>query len=595
MPRLLLSLAFLFLGPPWVSSVSAAPSPAQLCESAMELASAKYAQCRLTAESKYAKTGDAAKRITALAKCSDKLADAFSKANLRYGSSCAATEPSPAFDAYLKQCSDDSVAAASGGTFPDCKGDLSTCTGDLDLCGTDLSSCASNLTTAQGNLATCNTNLSATQATLTATQGSLTTCNDDLSATQDSLSACNESLTAMQGSLTTCAAALAACVATPTPTLTPTPTQTPASIVASTISAGGTHTCALTSATGVRCWGSNGNGQLGNGTTMGSTTPVDVPSLTTGVAAVSAGGNYTCALTVGGAVKCWGANDNGQLGNGTTTDSATPVDVTGLGDGVAAISAAFAHACALTTAGGVKCWGYNGNAQLGNGTDTNSSTPVDVIGLTGVAAISVGGNHSCSRTIGGGVKCWGGNFWGELGTGTETKTPPFGIGTPVEPSGLGSGVAAIASGFDHTCALTSAGGVKCWGKNGHGQLGNGTTNNSSTPGDVVGLSSGVVAISAGGQSVEAGHSCALTSGGLARCWGQNESGQLGDGTTTQSVTFVDVTGLGGVMAISVGGSHTCALAVPAGAYCWGSNSAGQLGDGTTTNSSTPVGVSGLSG
>ncbi len=358
------------------------------------------------------------------------------------------------------------------------------------------------------------------------------------------------------------------------------------------VSAGFGHTCALTTGGGVKCWGYNLLGQLGNGTTTNSSTPVDVSGLTSGVAAISAGGFHTCALTTAGGVKCWGFNFAGQLGNGTTTGSSTPVDVCATGatppctagsgnvlGGVAAVSAGGSHTCALTTVGGLKCWGVNANGQLGNGTTTNSSTPVDVSGLTsGGAAVSAGFGHTCALTTVGGAKCWGFNGFGQLGNGTTTDS-----NTPVNVSGLTS-AAAISAGGVHTCALTTGGGVKCWGSNSNGQLGNGTTTNSSTPVDVSGLTSGVAAVSAGGL-----HTCALTTVGGAKCWGFNGFGQLGNGTTTDSSTPVNVTGLTAVVAaaVSAGFYHACALTTGGGAKCWGNNAFGQLGDGTTTNSSTP--------
>jgi alpha-tubulin suppressor-like RCC1 family protein len=300
------------------------------------------------------------------------------------------------------------------------------------------------------------------------------------------------------------------------------------------------HTCALTSAGGAKCWGGNYYGELGDGTTTDRHTPVAVSGLASGVAAISAG-FHTCALTSAGGAKCWGFNASGQLGDGTTTERHRPVDVSGLASGVAAIVAATQgdypiHTCALTSGGGVKCWGGNDHGQLGDGTTTERHTPVDVVGLaSGVAAIAAGDGHTCALTSGGGVTCWGSNRNGQLGDGTKTDRH-----TAVDVVGLASGVAAISAAGSHTCALTSAGGVKCWGGNGFGQLGDGTTTNRRTPVDVSGLASGVAAIAAGYS-----HTCALTSAGGAKCWGRNHYGQLGDGTTTQHHTPVAVVGFGG--------------------------------------------------
>ena len=361
-----------------------------------------------------------------------------------------------------------------------------------------------------------------------------------------------------------------------------TATTNAGSTPARAVSAGGDHTCALTGSGAVKCWGGNANGQLGDGTRTDSSLPVDVSGLGSGVAAISAGENYTCALTGSGAVKCWGANFRGALGDGTTTNSSLPVDVSGLGSGVVAISAAGQHTCALTGSGAVKCWGANFYGQLGDGTTTHSSVPVDVRGLgSGVAAISAGGQHTCALTGSGAVKCWGANFDGQLGDGTTTDSL-----VPVDVKDLGLGVAAISAGENYTCALTGSGAVKCWGNNASGQLGDGKRTRSSVPVDVSGLGSGVAAISVGVQ-----HTCALTGSGAVKCWGANVFGQLGDGTTTHSSVPVDVKGLGsGVAAISAGANHTCALTTSGAVKCWGANFRGQLGDGTTTNSSVPVDV-----
>ncbi len=209
-------------------------------------------------------------------------------------------------------------------------------------------------------------------------------------------------------------------------------------------------------------------------------------SATTSAVAIAAGGYYSCALTSSGGVRCWGL-----------TYGLTPIDTSGLSGGVTAIAAGSFHTCALTSAGGVKCWGSNFYGQLGDGTTSRpASTPVDVSGLTsGVTAIAVGGDHSCALTRTGGVKCWGYNRSGDLGDGTVVDRT-----TTVDVSGLSSGVTAIAAGGYHTCALTSAGAVKCWGDG--GTLGDGTSSGRSTPVDVSSLSSGATAIVAGAHHNE---------------------------------------------------------------------------------------------
>ena len=373
------------------------------------------------------------------------------------------------------------------------------------------------------------------------------------------------------------------------------------------IAGGEYHSCALTGAGGVQCWGYNSNGQLGdptnNSAPNANPTPLAVSGLTSGITAVSAGGEHSCALTGAGGVKCWGTNFSGELGtatnSGTSTPNPTPVDVSGLTSGVAAITSGFNHTCALTSAGGVKCWGFNNAGQLGDtansGTYTANPTPVDVSGLTsGVVAIAAGRSHTCALTGAGGVKCWGNNNFGQLGNATNS-----GVATanpaPLDVSGLGSGVTAIAAGGDHTCALTSAGAVKCWGRNTDGELGvatnNSTANPNPTPVDVSGLTSGVMAIAAGDA-----HSCALTGAGGVKCWGNNAYGQLGNGINdgSSNPTPVDVSGLtGGVSAVAAGSNHTCALSSDGSAACWGLNHYGELG-ATANNGSDVANASPLS-
>ncbi len=233
------------------------------------------------------------------------------------------------------------------------------------------------------------------------------------------------------------------------------------------------------------------------------------------------------------------------------TTRTTPVDVSGLASGVVAVAAGHYHTSALTVTGPVKCWGYNIHGQLGDGTTTLRYTPVDVSELTNGAALVAGWDHTCALTSGGAVKCWGDNSSNQLGDGTTASSL-----VPVEVSGLASGVVALAAGSAHTCAVMSGGALKCWGANRSGQLGRGTWSWSpATTSYVSGLASGATALAVG-----AVHTCVLTSGGIAECWGNNWSGQLGDGTTASKYTPVGVSGLtSGVTALAAGWSHTCAV------------------------------------
>jgi alpha-tubulin suppressor-like RCC1 family protein len=297
---------------------------------------------------------------------------------------------------------------------------------------------------------------------------------------------------------------------------------------------------------------------------------VDVSGLSSGAVAVAAGYGHTCALTGAGAVTCWGDNGAGQLGDGTTTANYLPADVTGLTEGVVAITVSGYHSCALATGGAVKCW--PGFPIL---------TPFEVDGLEGgVIAVAAGTQHTCAITTGGGVECWGWNLVGELGDGSSTPNTSL----PVDVSGLASGVTEISAGLKHTCVV-SDGGVKCWGYNAYGQLGNDTKTNSPVPVDVSDLANGITSISLGYY-----HTCALTRDGGVKCWGSNYWGQLGFGEFNRRIP-VDVRGLvGDAVGLAAGGEHTCALANDGSVTCWGNNTSGQLGDGTTTMSRIPVNV-----
>ncbi len=269
-----------------------------------------------------------------------------------------------------------------------------------------------------------------------------------------------------------------------------------------------------------KCWGDNSSGQIGDGTTTNRTTPVTVSGLTSGVTSISRAGLHTCAVH-NGAAKCWGSNANGQLGDNTTTNRLTPVTVSGLTSGVTAVATSESgSSCALLDNGSVRCWGSNTYGQLGDNTTTNRLTPVTVSGLTsGVTAVAMGYAHACATLLIGTLMCWGENGMGQVGDGTTTSRL-----TPVTATGLPANVTAVSAGLARTCVVLTTGGVYCWGYGSAGGLGNGGTANSVTPVQVSGLESNGIAVSSGGWY----HSCALITTGV-KCWGARQIANLGDG------------------------------------------------------------------
>jgi hypothetical protein len=283
-----------------------------------------------------------------------------------------------------------------------------------------------------------------------------------------------------------------------------------------------------------------------------------------GVAAIAALDQSMCALLAGGTVRCWGQNGNGEIGDGTTTSRTTPTAVSGL-TGVTAIAGGTGHACALRTDGTVRCWGFNAYGALGDGSVADRTTPVVVSGLSGVTALGGGSYHTCARLSSGTVKCWGLNSWGQVGDGTSTERH-----APVAVSGL-SGVTGLAVGGQHACARLADGTARCWGNNVGGQLGDGTLTDRHTPVVVTGLSD-VAALEIGG-----GDTCALLADASARCWGVNIFGEVGDGTTTRRVHPVRVAAIG---ALGAGDHQLCARAA---------DPAGHAGDGADCTGLTVAG------
>ena len=352
---------------------------------------------------------------------------------------------------------------------------------------------------------------------------------------------------------------------------------------ATAISAGLYHACALMESGGVKCWGYNNVGELGNGTTTNSPVPVDVSGLTSAAIAIDVGDYHTCVVLDTGGIMCWGWNPDGQLGDGTDDDRHTAVGVTGLSAGAAAIGCGGNHSCAVLGSGALKCWGLNTFGQLGNGGSGESHVPVDVSGLSsGVTAVCMDEHHTCALLDGGVVKCWGWNHVGQLGDATtDTRY------TPVDVAGLAFPAVAVSCGLHHNCAVMDTGAIQCWGWNSQGQLGDGTRTNMTVAVGVSGLDSAAAAASCSHSQ----HTCAILSGGIAKCWGFNNLGQLGDSTTSTRLTPVDVVSMpSAAAAMATGYNHSCALLDTTGVACWGQNHVGQLGAGHTSDSRVPLNV-----
>jgi alpha-tubulin suppressor-like RCC1 family protein len=372
------------------------------------------------------------------------------------------------------------------------------------------------------------------------------------------------------------------------------------------LSAGVTHTCALMPNSTVECWGYNHYGELGNGTTANSSTPVNVNGLPPATQ-IAAGDSHTCAIDQAGLAWCWGSNAYGALGNGKNNDKSTPVNVSA----TMQFSSIAAGGIELTVGGGtpgdftcavlkgrgdVYCWGLNANGELGDGSTTNSNVPQLVSGLPGPAvSVTAGGLHACALLASGSVYCWGNNGHGQLG---NNKTKQSNV--PVQAQ-IG-GATAIGAGTFHNCALLGSGGMACWGDNAQGELGNGSTTDSHVPAPVNGLAGSVSQIAVNGY-----HTCGLVAAGATtevECWGDDQDGALGDGHYNEPPVVAPeaVFGIAGTLAsgqgvtpvdVAAGQNHTCAVVITGQAYCWGNNAKGQLGDGTLQQRALPTLVIGL--
>lgn len=350
------------------------------------------------------------------------------------------------------------------------------------------------------------------------------------------------------------------------------------------IYANGGHACVLSYSGEAMCWGLGEAGQLGNGENFNQKYPVTVSKLSN-IISMSLGDFHTCAITgvtetEPSSLWCWGESSNGKLGidPSTIVSGNVPNQVTSLGGIALAVAAGKEHTCAIIQDGemsSVQCWGYNEEGQLGIGNTTSQNFPVDVPDSTGAVKISAGESFTSIVLNTGEVKSWGGNSEGQLGNGFFFRRQ-----LPIHLDKMSESIADIVSGENHSCALTRSGGVYCWGRNSYGQLGNGTTQYSADPVQVIGLTSGVRSIAAGTY-----HNCALLIDGRVKCWGFNPDGRLGTGNfiegnlSTPEFVVVDNTDspLTSVAKTVTGFWHNCALIQDGSIQCWGDDLFGQLG------------------
>jgi len=356
------------------------------------------------------------------------------------------------------------------------------------------------------------------------------------------------------------------------------------------LSAGGGHACAVHRSGEVFCWGANGRGQLGDGTTAESLTPVLVSGLDDAVS-VSAGSEHTCAVRASGSAVCWGRNDEGQLGGGGRVDSSIPVAVSGLSS-VAEVGAGEVHSCARLESGALRCWGSNDSGQIGDSTAADRPTPAVVDDITDAVDLSVGHLHSCAARASGAVFCWGDNGSGQLGDGTTTEAR-----SPVAATGV-TGAIEVGSGSSHTCARLGAGELRCWGCDDLGQLGDGATvpaGSCSCVGGGSECSLGALTVAgalvATGLSAGASHGCAWDAAGAPSCWGDGRQGAIGDGGTEIRHEPTPVTGLTGASVVDGGDGFACAIDGSGAVQCWGRGEGGRLGDGTTADRALPAPIS----
>ncbi len=356
------------------------------------------------------------------------------------------------------------------------------------------------------------------------------------------------------------------------------------------VTAGSNFNCARRTDGSVACWGNNGQLQCGAAGTASKLTPVEAGGVLTALD-IEAGDQFVCARLTNATVACWGDGADRQLARGTTTtDSSAALAIPGVANSID-LGVGASHACSADLTGSVLCWGDNDNGQIGIGdAGTDIGAPTAPLGLPPIASLCGGENHTCAVTQGPSPQlyCWGDNVDGQLGIGNFVDQPAPVLVPGVTPS-------QVACGAFHTCAIETTGDVKCWGNNDDAQLGDGTTQTRSTPVPVTGLPPSPVALALGFEA-----SCALYANGDRWCWGQSEDGQLGIGVPVRTAELTSVNGIANVarLATTIGTfrfGHACAVTGSHDLSCWGENQFGQLGDGTVVARAYAAPVVGLAG
>jgi alpha-tubulin suppressor-like RCC1 family protein len=343
----------------------------------------------------------------------------------------------------------------------------------------------------------------------------------------------------------------------------------------------GAHTCALSTSGAAYCWGYNANGELGSGdTSLVTRSPVAVAGgLAFQSLSISKVEGATCGLTSSGAAYCWGTNTQGQLGDGTTTRRRVPTAVVG-GLSFQSLAMGSSHTCGIEMSGTAYCWGTSPNGAFGDGSvGTHVSPSVAAPGII-FESIVAGNDFTCGVTPNGAAYCWGLGPFGQLGNGSVTSST-----VPVAVSG-GLTFRGLVAGGSTVCGLANTGKAYCWGDSFFGTVGDGTsaTTGSATRHVLPTAVAGDLTF----QSISAGYQtmCGVTEVGAGYCWGYN-FGAVGDGTSDHRSTPVAVAGGLTFRSIASGTGHSCGVTSTAAVYCWGDNSNGELGDGTTTTRTAP--------